>query len=110
MWPVCRTASPVPRSVALPPGCITSWSVSVNGPSRVPVEFPASEITKIVLPPATRVLSIVDGVMRNVPLAGCAPLAAQAGFGSKMPSPAAVSTADVPLMIFVLMIRPFWSY
>jgi hypothetical protein len=96
--------------VALPSGWITSWSVSVKGPSKIPVAFPASEITKIVLPSATRALSTVDDVMRNVPLAGCARLASQAGLWSKMPSLAAAGTADVPVMIFVLMIRPSWSY
>jgi hypothetical protein len=63
-----------------------------------------------VLPSATRELTTVDDVMRNVPLAGCGPLAAQEGLWSEMPSPAAASTADVPFMIFLLMIRPFRSY
>jgi hypothetical protein len=68
----------------------------VKRPSKVLVAFPVSAITKIVLPSATRALSTVDDVMRNVPLAGCGPLAAQEGLWSKMPSPAAASTADVP--------------
>src|SRR5215472_13403879 len=60
----------------------------------------------MVLPPAWRVLSGVIDVMTNVPLAGCGPLAAPAGTGSKTASPAAASKAPSLLVIFVRMISP----
>jgi hypothetical protein len=94
----------MPASVTLPSALITTVSVSVKGPSTVPVVIPLTVITNIVFPFTTLVLSTVTEVSRNVPLAGCGPLAAQAGLGSRMASPPTVAKAAIILVICLHMI------
>ena len=69
----------------------------------VPVVIPLTVTTTIVLPPAVRTLLTVADVTRNVPLAGCGELAAQAGPETRTASPAAVTPAAAAIRDLTLI-------